>query len=344
MSNEKKIQNLAKKKKRKNKKKMKTEAILMGHTTPFHLWGTDHPNFEDMSKDRVNYNDLEELESHDLLTSDVGGESPSADSGSQALDINREEFKQEEILGNVFNNRYYVIRKLGWGHFSTVWLCWDTTSKRFVALKIVKSGNHYTEAALDEIKLLHAVRDSDKDDPMRGRVVQLLDEFHVVGVNGTHVCMVFEVLGCNLLKLIIRSQYEGLPLELVQKIIKQVLEGLHYLHDKCQIIHTDIKPENVLITMSHDEIRRMADHAILCKKLGHKMSGNAICTVPQNFKKKMEEGISKSKKKKLKKKQKKQRELLEQQLKEMERLQLDSEENQNELPSSLIVIIYIYYF
>ena len=28
--------------------------------------------------------------------------------------------------------------------------------------------------------------------------------------------------------------------------MKQVLEGLHYLHTKCKIIHTDIKPENVL--------------------------------------------------------------------------------------------------
>ena len=24
-----------------------------------------------------------------------------------------------------YNQRYRVIRKLGWGHFSTVWLCWD---------------------------------------------------------------------------------------------------------------------------------------------------------------------------------------------------------------------------
>lgn len=28
-------------------------------------------------------------------------------------------------IGDVFNARYHVIRKLGWGHFSTVWLCWD---------------------------------------------------------------------------------------------------------------------------------------------------------------------------------------------------------------------------
>ncbi|CAG5988353.1 unnamed protein product [Menidia menidia] len=28
-------------------------------------------------------------------------------------------------IGDLFNGRYHVVRKLGWGHFSTVWLCWD---------------------------------------------------------------------------------------------------------------------------------------------------------------------------------------------------------------------------
>lgn len=68
-----------------------------------------------------------------------------------------------------------------------------------------------------------------------------------------------QVLGCNLLKLIIRSNYQGLPLEQVRVIIKQVLEGLQYLHEKCQIIHTDIKPENVLVTMTHEQVRRVCN-------------------------------------------------------------------------------------
>lgn len=29
------------------------------------------------------------------------------------------------VIGDVFDRRYRVIRKLGWGHFSTVWLCRD---------------------------------------------------------------------------------------------------------------------------------------------------------------------------------------------------------------------------
>ncbi|VDN31397.1 unnamed protein product [Gongylonema pulchrum] len=150
-------------------------------------------------------------------------------------------------IGDVFNGRYHVIRKMGWGHFSTVWLCWDTVQTRFVAMKI----------------LLVAVRNSDDSDAFRERVVQLLDEFSVTGVNGTHICMVFEVLGCNLLKLIIRSNYQGLPLEQVRTITRQVLEGLQYLHEKCHIIHTDIKPENVLVTLTHDQVRRVSLHVLI---------------------------------------------------------------------------------
>ena len=50
----------------------------------------------------------------------------------------------------------------------------------------------------------------------------LLDDFKISGVNGTHVCMVFEVLGHNLLKFIIRNNYQGMPLQNVKIMMKQV--------------------------------------------------------------------------------------------------------------------------
>ena len=30
-------------------------------------------------------------------------------------------------IGDLLNGKYHVVRKLGWGHFSTVWLGWDIT-------------------------------------------------------------------------------------------------------------------------------------------------------------------------------------------------------------------------
>ncbi|GAB1601284.1 SRSF protein kinase 3-like isoform X3 [Argonauta hians] len=219
-------------------------------------------------------------------------------------------------IGDLFHGRYHVVRKLGWGHFSTVWLCWDMVAKRFVALKVVKSALHYTETAQDEIKLLKCVRDSDQNDSNREKAVQLLDDFKITGVNGVHVCMVFEVLGNHLLKLIIRSNYRGIPIENVKNIIRQVLQGLDYLHRKCEIIHTDIKPENILMCVDEAHVRKLAAEALEWQRLGIKLPGSAVSTAP----KERAEGVkmTKNKKKKLKKKMKRQQELMNLQLQQME--------------------------
>jgi serine/threonine-protein kinase SRPK3 len=157
-------------------------------------------------------------------------------------------------VGETFKDgRYEVIRKLGWGHFSTVWLSRDSHCGRHVALKVVRSAAHYTETALDEIKLLKRIVSANPNHPGKAHVVQLLDSFEHRGPNGLHVCMVFEVLGENLLGLIKRYNHRGIPMPLVKQIAKQVLLGLDYMHRECQIIHTDLKPENVLIEIGDVE-------------------------------------------------------------------------------------------
>jgi serine/threonine-protein kinase SRPK3/serine/threonine-protein kinase SRPK1 len=166
-------------------------------------------------------------------------------------------------IGEVYNGRYRIIAKLGWGHFSTVWLCQDMNFNRFVAMKVQKSAPHYTEAAYDEIELLAEVAKRgglrEWDATQRGPnhdlfpmvpftgVVQLVDYFEHYGPNGKHVCMVFETMGPNVLALIKRFNFKGVPLQIVRKVAAHTLIGLDYLHRICGIIHTDLKPENVLV-------------------------------------------------------------------------------------------------
>lgn len=50
-------------------------------------------------------------------------------------------------VGEVYKHRYMVLHKLGWGHFSTVWLVYDGLTQQVAAMKVVKSAPNYTEAA-----------------------------------------------------------------------------------------------------------------------------------------------------------------------------------------------------
>jgi len=78
--------------------------------------------------------------------------------------------------------------------------------------------------------------------------------------------MVFEILGVNLLEVLKRYDYKGLPLDLVKEITRQVLMGLDFLNRICRVIHTDLKPENVLLCLTDEEIKQIVDKGQLASK------------------------------------------------------------------------------
>ncbi|KAF8605933.1 kinase-like protein [Ceratobasidium sp. AG-I] len=163
-------------------------------------------------------------------------------------------------IADRFGQRYRIVRKLGWGHFSTVWLAHDSETSSHVALKVVKSAPRYSQTAADEIALLQHVIDSRNASPIaaehpgRDRLVTFLDSFkHTNPRSGqSHSCIAFEPLGMNLLQLIQQPEYKhrGIPLPLCKQIARQTLQGLDYLHRVCQLVHTDLKPENILLRIA----------------------------------------------------------------------------------------------
>lgn len=171
-------------------------------------------------------------------------------------------------VGDVYfslDNKYQIIQKLGWGHFSTVWLAKSFKDNSHVAIKFVKSSSNYSEAAKDEIDILknldkfkcknylkqYEILFNDYNKLGSDFILSLLDDFEISGPNGTHVCMVFELLGENILNILSKfkqEQIRGIPKTISKPIIKQLLLGLDYIHH-CGIIHTDLKPENILLNL-----------------------------------------------------------------------------------------------
>lgn len=124
------------------------------------------------------------------------------------------------------NDRYRVAYKLGYGHFSTVWLAQDLQKERYVALKIL-SADQFDRSS--EADMLRAVANSDESS-LAGQkyIIPLLDSFEHESVNGKHHVLVFP-LSRPLVGL--RSLNMNFPL-----MAKSLVMGLDYLH-AAGIIH-----------------------------------------------------------------------------------------------------------
>jgi serine/threonine protein kinase len=73
------------------------------------------------------------------------------------------------------------------------------------------------------------------------RCVRLLRSFDYRG----HICLVFELLGPNLYEVMRANSFKPFSVSEIRILARQVLESLAHTHAK-GVVHTDVKPENVL--------------------------------------------------------------------------------------------------
>ncbi|KAJ5156692.1 hypothetical protein N7492_009495 [Penicillium capsulatum] len=158
------------------------------------------------------------------------------------------------VLGDVFNGQYKVIRKLGDGSSSTVWLARDLKSSRYVALKILVSKIPGSTTELRTLRYIAQV--APVEGP--GYITQLLNEFEHQGFNGVHKCLVYEPMGPSVDTMVeelpqfnprMRGMKVRYPLPMAKSILKQSLQALAFLH-KNGIAHGDFQPGNILFTLS----------------------------------------------------------------------------------------------
>ena len=90
-------------------------------------------------------------------------------------------------------------------------------------------------------------------------VTVLLDSFQHKGPNGVHLCLVYEAMGPNVDSMVEEHSYfksrnpqSGTniryPIWMAKIILRQVLQGLAFLHGQC-IVHGDVQSGNVLFSL-----------------------------------------------------------------------------------------------
>uniref|UniRef100_A0A183BM46 Serine/threonine-protein kinase PRP4 homolog n=1 Tax=Globodera pallida TaxID=36090 RepID=A0A183BM46_GLOPA len=148
-------------------------------------------------------------------------------------------------IGEQLDGRYRVYGYTGAGVFGNVVRATDThRSNSKVAIKIIRNNDMMRKTGVRELEVLKKLNEADRLD--KYHILQLYRQFY----HRNHLCLVFENLSMNLREVLKKyGNNVGLHMKAVRSYAQQLLLALKLLK-KCNILHADIKPDNILVNES----------------------------------------------------------------------------------------------
>ena len=141
------------------------------------------------------------------------------------------------MIGNRIGGRYEILRTIGDGGMSRVYLAHDVILNRDVAIKVL----HYDFANEEELKRRFQREALSATSLIHPHIVDIFD----VGEDGEHHYLVMEYVEGQTLKQFIQSEGPLSP-EHVLPIMRQLVSAISNAHHN-GIVHRDIKPQNILM-------------------------------------------------------------------------------------------------
>jgi len=161
------------------------------------------------------------------------------------------------VYGDHLAYRYEVLDPLGKGSFGQVVRCIDYKTGKLVAIKIIRNKKRFHQQALVEVNILKKLREWDPDE--KHSMVNFTQSFYFRG----HLCISTELLGMNLYEFIKAYEFKGFSLKLIRRFAQQMLGSLTLLHSR-NVIHCDLKPENVLLSHPYRSEIKVIDFGSSC--------------------------------------------------------------------------------
>jgi serine/threonine-protein kinase PRP4 len=148
-------------------------------------------------------------------------------------------------IGESLKNQYSVYSHAGQGVFSNVVRARDLNNKNTeVVIKIIRNNHITHKSGVKELEYLRKLKEADPEDKFH--CLRLLETFY----HKQHLCIVLEPLSMNLREVLKKyGKNVGLHITAVRSYARQLFRALKLLK-KCQILHADIKPDNILVNES----------------------------------------------------------------------------------------------
>ena len=178
----------------------------------------------------------------------------------------------EEIIypGLVLKKEYVLLKKIGFGNNAGVWMTYKISTKSYFAIKI--QDNQCYQDGCREVAIINRINKFCAENKDRNiYCVKMLDYFVYEEDEETkYVCSIYDLYAGSIFTLLDNGKYKyGFPIPVVKKMIRQLLTALSALHGELGIIHTDIKPENILfkgIPSYHQKIIELFEESDFQKK------------------------------------------------------------------------------
>lgn len=162
-----------------------------------------------------------------------------------------------KVLHDHISYRYEILEVIGKGSFGQVIKALDHKTGQHIAIKIIRNKKRFHQQALIEVKILEHLRM--KDVNSSHNVIHMLEYFYF----RNHLCITFELMSLNLYELIKKNNYQGFSLSLIRRFANSLISCLRLLYRE-DIIHCDLKPENVLLKQRGSSSIKVIDFGSSC--------------------------------------------------------------------------------